>query len=209
MTTYETKREELREAELELMRQRERVAALRRGLPAVTAVDDYVFVDAETGDDVRLSELFSAPGRSLILYHYMYGKAQTDPCPMCSMWIDGYNAIAHHVRQRADFVVLAAADVDQLRDVAKRRGWDNIRLLSAGESTFKKDFMSEEDNGEQIERVSVFKRDDDGTVWHFYSSGAELAPEVRERGIDLLSPVWNLFDLTPEGRGDWYPSLYY
>ena len=29
------------------------------------------------------------------------------------------------------------------------------------------------------------------------------------RGIDLLSPVWNLLDLTPKGRGDWEPSLAY
>ena len=31
----------------------------------------------------------------------------------------------------------------------------------------------------------------------------------RRRGIDLLSPVWNLLDLTPEGRGEWLPSLAY
>jgi predicted dithiol-disulfide oxidoreductase (DUF899 family) len=208
MTTYATKREELLDAELELMRHRERVAALRRGLP-LEPVDDYVFVDAKDGREVRLSELITAPGRSLILYHYMYGKSQAEPCPMCSMWIDGYNAIAHHVRQRADFVVLAAADVDQLRDVASRRGWTNIRLLSAGTSTFKKDFGSEDDNGGQIESVSVFTRADDDTVRHFYTGSAELGPGVRERGIDLLSPVWHLFDLTPEGRGDWYPSLSY
>jgi predicted dithiol-disulfide oxidoreductase (DUF899 family) len=139
----------------------------------------------------------------------MYGKAQNEPCPMCSMWIDGYNAIAHHVRQRSDFVVLAAADVDQLRDVAKKRAWTNIRLLSAGTSSFKKDFGSEDDDGGQIESVSVFTRDGNGAVRHFYTGSAELAPDVRERGIDLLSPVWNLFDLTPEGRGDWYPSLSY
>jgi predicted dithiol-disulfide oxidoreductase (DUF899 family) len=208
MTTYAAKREELREAELELMRHRERVAALRRDLPPGDAVDDYVFVDAEDGREVRLSELVT-PGRSLILYHYMYGKAQNEPCPMCSMWIDGYNAIAHHVQQRSDFVVLAAADVDQLRDVAKKRAWTNIRLLSAGTSSFKKDFGSEDDDGGQIESVSVFTRDGNGAVRHFYTGSAELAPDVRERGIDLLSPVWNLFDLTPEGRGDWYPSLSY
>jgi predicted dithiol-disulfide oxidoreductase (DUF899 family) len=208
MTTYAAKRKELREAELELMRHRERVAALRRDLPPGDAVDDYVFVDAEDGREVRLSELVT-PGRSLILYHYMYGKAQNEPCPMCSMWIDGYNAIAHHVQQRSDFVVLAAADVDQLRDVAKKRAWTNIRLLSAGTSSFKKDFGSEDDDGGQIESVSVFTRDGNGAVRHFYTGSAELAPDVRERGIDLLSPVWNLFDLTPEGRGDWYPSLSY
>ncbi len=204
-----TTREEVREAEFELMRQRERVAALRRELPETDVGKDYTFIDVESGSEVRLSELFTAPGRPLILYHYMFGKKQTDPCPMCSMWIDGYNAIAHHVRQRADFVILAAADVEELRNVAKQRGWDNIRLLSAGGSTFKKDYSSETDDGEQIERISVFTRDDDGAVRHFYSAGAELAPDQRERGIDLLSPVWNLFDLTPEGRGDWYPRLSY
>jgi len=206
---YRAQREQLREAELELMRHRERVAELRRSLPLGAAVEDYVFVDAGTGSDVRLSELFSAPSRPLIVYHYMFGKAQSEPCPMCSMWIDGYNGVAHHVRQRADFAVVAAAGVDELRDVAKQRGWTNIRLLSAGDSTFKRDFGSETDDGEQIERVSVFRHDGDGNVCHVYSAGAQLAPDVRQRGIDLLSPVWHLFDLTPDGRGDWYPSLSY
>ena len=206
--SYESKREELREAELDLMQHRERVAELRRSLPPGDAVDDYTFIDVESGSNVKLSELFTGPDRPLILYHYMFGKKQTEPCPMCSMWIDGYNAIAHHVRQRADFVILAAATREQLQEVAKQRGWDNIRMLSAGESTFKKEFASEADDGEQIERVSVFTRHD-GVVREQYSSGAELGPGQRERGIDLLSPVWNLFDLTPQGRGDWYPSLSY
>lgn len=202
-----TTREEVREAELELMRQRERVAAMRRELEP-EPIRDYEFIDVESGSSVRLSELFTGTERPLIVYHYMFGKKQTEPCPMCSMWIDGYNGIAHHVRQRADFVVLAAAGADELRTVAKQRGWDNIRLLSAGESTFKKDFSSETEDGEQIERVSVFTRHGD-VVNHQYSSGAELGPSQRERGIDLLCPVWHLFDLTPQGRGDWYPSLTY
>jgi predicted dithiol-disulfide oxidoreductase (DUF899 family) len=207
VSDYSTKREELREAELDLMRQRERVAALRRDLPLDEATEDYVF-RGDSGD-VRLSELFSAPGRSLILYHYMFGKAQTDPCPMCTMWIDGYNGIAHHVRQRADFVIVAAAPIEDLKRVAKQRGWDNLCLVSAGDSSFKRDYGSEAERGEQIESVSVFRRGDDGVVRHFYTGSAELGPDVRERGIDLLSPVWNLFDLTPEGRGDWYPSFDY
>lgn len=28
--------------------------------------------------------------------------------------------------------------------------------------------------------------------------------EDRQRGIDLLCPVWHLLDITPSGRGDWY-----
>jgi predicted dithiol-disulfide oxidoreductase (DUF899 family) len=55
----------------------------------------------------------------------------------------------------------------------------------------------------------VFTRGPDGTIRHVYSRGAEMADDRRERGIDLLSPVWHLLDLTPDGRKDWYPSLNY
>ena len=69
---YLSKREELRLAEIELMRQRERVAELRRGLPQGTAVQDYIFEEGparlDAGDtpirSVRLSKLFSAPDRT-------------------------------------------------------------------------------------------------------------------------------------------------
>jgi len=36
-----------------------------------------------------------------------------------------------------------------------------------------------------------------------------MADDVKERGIDLLTPVYNLLDLTPQGRGDWYAKLAY
>jgi predicted dithiol-disulfide oxidoreductase (DUF899 family) len=36
-----------------------------------------------------------------------------------------------------------------------------------------------------------------------------MASNIQERGIDLLTPVYNLLDLTPEGRGDWYAELEY
>jgi predicted dithiol-disulfide oxidoreductase (DUF899 family) len=87
---YRRQREELRLAEVDLIDHVERVAALRRRLPNDTIVDDYELIDAESGDRIRLSELFSAPDRALIVYHFMYGKAQTQPCPLCTMWIDGY-----------------------------------------------------------------------------------------------------------------------
>jgi predicted dithiol-disulfide oxidoreductase (DUF899 family) len=206
---YRRQREELRVAELDLIDQAERVAALRRTLPADTVVDDYPLIDVASGDRVRLSELFSAPGRPLILYHFMYGKLQTEPCPLCTMWSDGYNAAAPHLTQNADFVVVAAADPAAIAAHAASRGWSNLRLLSARDSTFKYDLGSEEEDGEQIESISVFNRGGDGSVRHVYSKGAQMADDRRERGIDLLTPVWNLLDLTPNGRGDWYPSLHY
>jgi predicted dithiol-disulfide oxidoreductase (DUF899 family) len=208
--SYRRQREDLRLAEVELMDQIERVAALRRALPTDTVVDDYELVDARTGAAVRLSELFTGPDRDLILYQFMYGKSQTEPCPLCTMWIDGYDAIAPHLTQTADFAVVAAADPAALVAHAERRGWTNLRLLSAAGSTFKYDLGSEELDGEQIEWVSVFTRGADGSIRHVYSKGAELAEDRRERGIDLLTPVWNLLDLTPNGRrSDWYPKLSY
>jgi len=206
---YRRQREEIRRAEVELIDHVERVAALRRALAADTVVDDYELVDVSSGDAVRLSELFSGPDRALVLYHFMYGKAQTEPCPLCTMWIDGYNAAAPHLAPNVDFAVVAAAEPAAINAHATSRGWNNLRLVSAGDTTFKYDLGSEEPDGEQIEWISVFTRGADGTVRHVYSKGAQMADDRRERGIDLLSPVWHLLDLTPGGRGDWYPSLNY
>jgi predicted dithiol-disulfide oxidoreductase (DUF899 family) len=206
---YRRRREELRVAELDLIDHIEQVAALRRTLPADTVVDDYELIDAASGDRIRLSELFSAPDRPLVVYHFMYGKAQTEPCPLCTMWIDGYNAAAPHISQNIDFAVVAAADPVAINAHATSRGWNNLRLLSAGDTTFKYDLGSEEVDGTQTEWISVFARDRDGRPRHLYSKGAQMADGRRERGIDLLSPVWHLLDLTPNGRGDWYPSLIY
>src|ERR1700676_4836143 len=206
---YRRQSEELRGAELDLIEHVERVAALRRMLPTDTVVDDYQLVEVSSGDRVRLSQLFSAPDRTLILYHFMYGKAQTEPCPLCTMWIDGYNAAAPHLTQNVDFAVVAAAGPAALSAHAASRGWSNLRLLSAGDTTFKYDLGSEETDGTQTEWISVFTRADDGTLRHRYSKGAQMAADRRERGIDLLSQVWHLLDLTPNGRGDWYPSLNY
>src|SRR3979490_456181 len=88
---YLAKREELRLAEIELLNTRERVAALRRGLPKGATIPDYQFVEGPTSVDggdgptrnVRLSELFTAPDRSLVIYHFRYGKKQAVACPMC------------------------------------------------------------------------------------------------------------------------------
>src|SRR5437016_3240171 len=198
---YLAKREELRLAEIELMRQRECVAELRRHLPQGAPIQDYAFEegprDLNGGDapvrTVRLSELFTKPNHSLVIYHLMYGKRQTKACPMCTAWLDGANGVAHHLAQNLDFAVVAAADAPTLRAHARTRGWDRLRLLSGGDSTFKYDLGSEDREGHQDS----------------YSGHPRMAPDIPERGIDLLAPIWHFMDLTPQGRGNWYTSLDY
>jgi predicted dithiol-disulfide oxidoreductase (DUF899 family) len=214
---YLAKREELRLAEIELMKQRERCAELRRAMPKGAPIRDYELLEGpaslDKGDEpvreVRLSELFTAPNRSLVIYQMMFGKKQTSPCPMCTAWLDSWNGIAHHLAQNVDVAVVAAADPSTLRAHARTRGWHRLRLLSAGESTFKYDLGSEDREGNQDSTISVFTRDDDGTLRHFYSVHPRLAPEIDERGIDEYNPIWNVLDLTPQGRGDFAASLEY
>jgi len=214
---YLAKREELRQAEIELMRQRERVAELRRALPAGATIQDYEFLEGPTslneGDEplrkTRLSELFTAPDRALVIYQFMFGKKQTKPCPMCTAWIDAFNGVAHHLAQNVDLAIVAAADPSTLRAHARNRGWDKLRLLSAGDNTFKYDLGSEDREGGQDSTVSVFTQESDGTLRHFYSVHPRLAEDIKERGIDELNPIWNVLDLTPQGRGTFYASLEY
>ena len=214
---YLAKREEVRLAEIELMRQREHVAELRRALPKGAAVQDYEFLEGpaslEQGDEpvskVRLSELFTSPDRSLVVYHFMFGKKQTTACPMCTAWIDAFNGVAHHLAQNVDLAIVAAADLPKLRAYGRERGWDRLRLLSAGESSFKYDLGSEDRQGGQDSTISVFTRESDGTLRHFYSGHPWLAQDVKERGIDELNPIWTVLDLTPQGRGRFYASLDY
>ena len=214
---YLAKREQLRLAEIDLMRQRERVADLRRNLPEGAPLQDYEFAegprDLNAGDapvrTVRLSELFTKPNRALVIYQFMFGKKQTKACPMCTAWLDSANGVAHHLAQNLDFAVVAAADLPTLRSHARQRGWDKLRLLSAGTNTFKYDLGSEDREGGQDSTISVFTRDPNGTVHHFYSVHPRMASDIQERGIDLYTPIWHYLDLTPQGRGDWATSLSY
>jgi predicted dithiol-disulfide oxidoreductase (DUF899 family) len=215
---YLTKREELRLAEIESMKLRERAAELRRQLPPGAIIEDYAFIegpaDLNAGDTptrtVRLSELFTRQDRPVVIYQFMYGKRQTSPCPMCTLVIDSLNGVAHHLAQNVNLAIVGAADAPALRAHARRQGWNNLRLLSTGEgSTFKYDLGGEDREGNQDSTITVLTRDPDGTLRHFYSGHPQMAHDIKERGLDLLSPVYNVLDLTPQGRGEWYASFDY
>ena len=76
-------------------------------------------------------------------------------------------------------------------------------------STFKYDLGSEDKEGNQDSAISVFTRDNDGTIRHSYTGHPWLSSDIKERGIDELVPIWNILDLTRQGRGEFYAKLEY
>jgi predicted dithiol-disulfide oxidoreductase (DUF899 family) len=96
--------------------------------------------------------------------------------------------------------------------VARERGWTGLRLLSSVGNTYNRDYHGESVSGDQLPSLNVFVQRDGG-IHHFYNSELLFARSDRGqdgRHVDLIWPLWNLFDVTPEGRGtNWHPRLQY
>lgn len=211
--------------EMALRRQIERVAARRRALPPGGAPrEDYRFV-GENGP-VRLSELFALDKDTLAIYSFMYGPERVRPCNGCTHFLDGLNGMAEHIRERINFVVVAKSPLERILAFACERGWRNLHFLSTDGNTYDRDYFGDSigltaeirkqqefKDGEEwdMPMLNVFRRDG-AAVRHFW--GSELLyvpaePGQEYRHNDLLDPLWNMFDVTPEGRGDFEPRLSY
>jgi predicted dithiol-disulfide oxidoreductase (DUF899 family) len=207
---YRKLRDELQTAEVALRDQRERVAELRRQLPRDSPFADAEFSEIRDGEaaTVRLSELFEDGTQPLILMHFMFGKQQTHPCPMCTAWADGYDGILPHLARHARFVLFIAGDPGAFGEYARSRGWRNLRIVSAADSDVKARLGFEDAEGAQHPGLSVFERDADGAIHHFYSQSADLGADGL-RGMDLLNPLWHFIDCLPQGRGNFFPAKAY
>jgi predicted dithiol-disulfide oxidoreductase (DUF899 family) len=202
---YLSARRALLTAEMELRDQIEAVAAQRRKLPAGPTIKDFEFTDAATGGKVKLSELFST-GDALLVYNMMYAPDDEAPCRMCTMWVDGYNGVMRQLSEVVPMAIISRAPVEKLRALRDSRGWNRLRLLSAP-AEYSRLVGTENEDGSQNPILCVFRRSGNQiSLW--YRASAEFPDEAfnSQRGIDLLSPVWNLLDLLPAGRGDWYPA---
>ncbi len=213
---YRTARDSLLTAELALRRQIEAVAAQRRALPPGGPLkEDYVFTALSGGgaaSQVRFSELFEAGKESLFLYSFMFAPGDETPCPACTSLLDGLNGSAPHIRARINFAVVGKAPLPRLLDWAEGRGWNNLRLLSSEDNSYNADYFGETGDGGQIPAINIFHKGADG-IRHRYNSELLYAPwEDGQHGrhADMLWPIWNAFDMTPEGRGsDWFPRFSY
>jgi predicted dithiol-disulfide oxidoreductase (DUF899 family) len=208
---YRAARDKLLKAEIKLKREIEALAAMRRKLPLGGALkEDYAFDEGE--GTVRLSELFADGKDSLIIYSYMFGPAMKSPCNSCTSILDGLDGQAPHVTQRVNMVVVAKSPIERIKALTTARGWRNLRLLSSAGNTYNHDYHGETADGAQIPTVNVFRRQK-GRIYHTWSSELLFVPPDRGqdgRHADLIWPLWNLFDLVPEGRGTtWQPKLRY
>lgn len=209
---YREARNRLLESEKALRRQVEAVAAERRALPPGGVVpQDYVFHEGYDGREVRLSELFGDKA-VLLLYSYMYGPAMARPCPSCSSILDGLDAQVAHLSQRVAVAAVALSPIDRILAFAGQRGWRNLHLVSAAGTTYQRDYKGETAAGAQQPMLNVFRRGEGGLIRH--ASGTEILyapmePGQDPRHADLFWPLWNLLDMSPEGRGDFRPSLSY
>jgi predicted dithiol-disulfide oxidoreductase (DUF899 family) len=231
---YRAARDRLLGQEIELRRAREAVAAARRALPPGGPVpEDYVFVGRGADGaptDVRLSELF-APGRdTLAIYSFMFPRDPGDdrpgpdegesallplaegPCPSCVALLDQLDGAVEHLTPRMNFAVVAKAPLERVLTFARERGWRRLRLLSSGGNAYNRDYLAETETGDQRPMLNVFHREGDA-IRHFWGSElfyAPTDPDQDPRHVGTLEPVWNLFDLTPEGRAvDWDEQLRY
>jgi len=231
---YRVARDRLLEQELELRRAMEAVAAARRQLPPGGIVpQDYVFQTQGPGGEpvsVRLSELFASGKDSLVIYSMMFPRAADDdrpelpggqisllpmaewPCASCTAFVDQLDGAAEHASQHLNLAVAAKAPIERLLAFATERGWRRIRLVSSAGTAYNRDYLAETADGQQQPMLNVFHRDGP-LIRHFWSSElfyAPVEPGQDPRHVGTLEPLWNLFDLTPEGRpADWHEQLSY
>ena len=134
------------------------------------------------------------------------------PCPSCVGLLDQLDGAADHAAQIVNFAVVAKAPLPRVLTFARERGWRHLRLLSSAANGYNRDYLAETAEGDQRPMLNVFHRDGD-TIRHFWGSELFYAPAdpgQDPRHVGTIEASWNIFDLTPEGRGeDWDEQLCY
>jgi predicted dithiol-disulfide oxidoreductase (DUF899 family) len=140
--------------------------------------------------------------------------------------LDGLDGAARHTGRRAAFHVVAKSPIARLAAWCHKRGWEHLSLLSTAGNSYDADYFGDtskfskgmraqhkvpdgENWDETIFNVFVKK---DGAIRHFWASEMAFAPPApgqHHRAGDLVDPLWGLLDLTPAGRGDFFPKVNY
>jgi predicted dithiol-disulfide oxidoreductase (DUF899 family) len=206
---YRAARTDLLAEEIELRRQIQRVAEQRRALPPGPVAKDYRFLD-EQGNNIGLVDLFGRHD-TLFTYFWMFGPQRERPCPMCTSFVGSLDVPVPDIDQRLAIAIVGRSPVARQLAFARARGWQHLKFYQAVGEEFGRDIHAVTDEGEGA-AVVVWRRDGD-EVRLFWA--AEGGAETADPGFDPHlapdpTPLWNILDWTPEGRGkDWYPKLEY
>lgn len=191
-----------------LTRMRDLVAAERRTLPWVKVEKPYVF-DTEDGKQT-LAELFGRNSQ-LIVHHFMWLHDLDQGCASCSLEADhAEGAIVHLENHDVSYVRVSRAPLAKLLAYKKRLGW-TAKWVSSEGSDFNYDyhvsFTPEElakgnvlynygltEGFDELPGLSVFVKNEDGAVFHTYSSYA--------RGNEEVIGAFIYLDITPKGRNE-------
>ncbi|WP_040577830.1 DUF899 domain-containing protein [Methylopila sp. M107] len=179
----------------------------RRALPWTPVDEDYVF-EGPVGP-VRLSELFGTKSQ-LLVKHFMLGPDWTEGCIGCSFESDHIAAALPHLSAKdVAFVAVARAPIDKIEAFRRRMGWE-FAWVSSEKNRFNYDYhvtatADELANNAQyynyevqdwandeLSGVSVFAKDEQGRVFHAYSSFG--------RGFEEVLSTYAILDILPKGR---------
>ena len=204
-----TSRLELLKEEKEFDRKRDQLSRKKRNLPWVRVEKEYTF--ETTSGMAKLSDLFGECSQ-LIIYHFMYGPDWNDGCTNCSFWADNFNGINIHLNHRdINLVVVSRAPLHILQAYKNRMDWD-FNWVSSFNSDFNFDYQvsftpEEMEKGEMFHNfhmekfsmeeapgISVFYKNDQGEVFHTYST--------YRRGLDMFNGAYHYMDITPKGRDE-------
>ena len=202
-------RKALLKKEKQFTRLREQLAAERRALPWERVEKEYEF-DTPKGKET-LPDLFAGKSQ-LVIYQFMFASEWDEGCPHCSFWADHYDGMLAHLKERdVSFVVVSRAALAKLEKFKLRMGW-RFKWVSSGPTDYNYDFQASfrpEDIGHgrvlynyetgnmrmtDREGISVFYKDQNGSIFHTYSTYA--------RGIDAVNPTYQFLDLVPKGRDE-------
>jgi predicted dithiol-disulfide oxidoreductase (DUF899 family) len=207
---YRRARTALLAEEIDLRRQIQRVAEMRRALPRGSEATDYRFLD-ENGKEVGLADLFGRHD-TLFTYFWMYGPERARPCPMCTSFVGSLDVPAPDIEQRVAMAIVGRSPVARQLAFARERGWRHLRFYQTVGDDFARDYHGLGEDGQEGAMVTVWQRRGH-KVTLFWA--AEGGPETADPGFDPHlapdpTPLWNILDWTPGGRGtDWYPQLEY
>jgi len=211
---YAAAREALLAEEIEVRRHVGRLAAQIRALPPGPEItEDYRFIDPN-GAEVGLRDLFGGHD-TLVIYHWMFGPDRERPCPMCTATLGALNGNGADIAQRVALAVTGRSKVERQIAFAQERGWRNLRFFQSPDEDWALRIGGvDPDTGWEMPALLVLRWDRGGDIvrLHWMAEGGEEMADPGEdpRGAVELQSLWNLLDLTPEGRGtDWYPQLDY